>query len=83
MQAVRRAPGQAAHPAQVEVSCQVAMSDYRRTNAQQFRVTVDYHHLGDISGNRCRVTLQRAPANARFARLSTNEVEYVLELSEQ
>lgn len=70
-------------PAQVEVSCQVAMSDYRRTNAQQFRVTVDYHHLGDISGNRCRVTLQRAPANARFARLSTNEVEYVLELSEQ
>ena len=70
-------------PAQVEVSCQVAMSNYRRTNAQQFRVTVDYHHLGDISGNRCRVTLQRAPANARFARLSTNEVEYVLELSEQ
>lgn len=70
-------------PAQVEVYCQVAMSEYRRTNAQQFRVTVDYNHLGDISGNRCRVVLQRTPASARYARLSTNEVEYVLEHSGQ
>lgn len=69
-------------PAVVELACQVPMSQYRRINAEQFSVVVDFATVEEDGGNKCMITVQCAPAFATHVRLSAEEAEYVLEKDE-
>lgn len=66
-------------PSQTEVVCQVPMSYYRAISAADFDVVADYATLSADSTARCRLTLRKAPTAARHARITNDEVEYVLE----
>lgn len=66
-------------PSQVEVTFQVGMSLYRTVKAEDFSVVVNYDELSSHSGNKCRLNIKKHPAGASALRLSTEEVEYVIE----
>lgn len=66
-------------PSQVEITFQVGMSLYRTIKAEDFSVVVDYNTLSANTGNKCRLVIGKHPAAASTLRLSTEEVEYVIE----
>lgn len=66
-------------PAQVEIVCQVAMSQYRNVTPEQFRLVVDYNALPKDGSKKCSLVLKSSPLSAKNVRLSQQEVEYVVE----
>ena len=66
-------------PSQVEVIFQVSMSLYRRIHPDDFSVVVDYKELQANDSTKCRLRVAESPAGASHVRLSTEEVEYVIE----
>lgn len=66
-------------PSQVEVIFQVSMSLYRRIHPDDFSVVVDYKELQVNDSTKCRLRVAESPAGASHVRLSTEEVEYVIE----
>lgn len=65
-------------PPTVEVTFQVPMSQFRNITAADFAVTADCSALTPAS-TLCRLHLSKVPTAAQFARLQTEEVEYVLD----
>lgn len=70
-------------PSQVEVSFYVGMENYRKISPEQFTVTVDYNSLPQDGSTKCHLHLKKRPEVVFYARLATEEVEYVLEGSRQ
>lgn len=65
-------------PTTVNVTCQVAMSQYNHIREKDFVVTANYAEIPE-GGTICHIRLTSTPAGAQFCRLHTNEVEYVLD----
>lgn len=66
-------------PAQIDVVCHVAMSQYRNISAEQFRLVVDYNALPQDGSKQCSLVLRSYPRGVTNVRLSQQEVEYVIE----
>jgi hypothetical protein len=65
-------------PSQVTVSYMVALSDYDRVTAQQFRARVDYNNISDGNG-RLKVEIVNQPGYVRSMRFSPQYVDYIIE----
>ena len=66
-------------PAQVEVTFQVSMSQYRHITPDDFTVVADYLNLPADGSHTCRLQLTTKSQQISHARLSVEEVEYVIE----
>lgn len=67
-------------PSQVEVVCQVGMKRYRYIKPDGFEVVTDYDSLKEGS-SRCRLYIKSIPDGVQNVRLTSDEVEYVIENS--
>jgi hypothetical protein len=65
-------------PSQVTVSYLVALSDYDRVNAQQFRAMVDYDNIPAGNG-RLNVEIEKHPGFIKSVRFSPVFVDYIIE----
>ncbi|MEG1728966.1 MAG: YbbR-like domain-containing protein [Bacteroidaceae bacterium] len=66
-------------PSKVTITFQVGMSMYRRINADNFVIVVNYEELLKNKSNKCRVSLKSVPAGASHVRIHPQEVEYLIE----
>ncbi|MBO5133608.1 MAG: YbbR-like domain-containing protein [Bacteroidaceae bacterium] len=66
-------------PSKVNVIFQLGMGDYRRINADNFRLVVNYEDLMLSKSNRCLLSLDTIPEGVSHVRISPEEVEYVIE----
>lgn len=66
-------------PATVNVTFQVGMSQYRHITADNFVLVVHYEDLLQNPSPRYRLVLKSLPPGVRNARISPEEVEYVIE----
>lgn len=64
-------------PTKVTVTFRVGMAYYNTITADMFAITVSYEDI--IKTNRCRLRLKSTPDRVSNARLSQNEVDFVIE----
>ena len=66
-------------PASVNITFQVGMSQYRNITADNFVIVLHYEDLLLSSSSHYRLSLKSLPPGVRNARISPEEVEYVIE----
>jgi len=65
-------------PSEAKVICNVGFSQYRQVFKQQFRFTVDYHHIKN-NPDRIKLNLDKFPENVSSVRYYPISVEYLVE----
>lgn len=66
-------------PAKASITFQVGMNQYRRITADNFVLVVNYEELLQNNSTRIHLSLKSLPPGVRHARISPQEVEYVIE----
>ena len=69
-------------PSKVEVKFVTGMSQLRRLHPNDFRVTIDYNEIMTNPSEKCKLRLQYVPSNVSQVRLTTTEVDYLIEENE-
>lgn len=70
-------------PAKVNITFQVGMHLYRHITASNFVIVVNYEELIANPSSRVRLSLKSLPPGVRHARISPQEVEYVIEETDE
>ena len=68
-------------PAEVELTCQVALSRYSSLSETDFRLSVDYKELIDNKGSSTPIKVSMLPQWLRLYRLSSENIEFLIEKS--
>ena len=66
-------------PAKVQVTFQIGLTQFKNVTAEDFVVVVDYEKLHEGSDDKCKPILMQAPSIVNYARLSPQEIEYIIE----
>ncbi len=66
-------------PSKVNITFQVGMSNYRKINAENFVLVVDYESLLGNPTNSVHLSLKSVPEGAYRVRINPQDVEYVIE----
>jgi hypothetical protein len=66
-------------PNQIQISFLVALSEYKKVKANQFRVVVDYNSVVNNPGNKLKVDVTNSPANIHSQKFEPSYVEYLIE----
>jgi YbbR domain-containing protein len=64
-------------PDKVEIKYQVALEDYDKVNASQFRLVLDYNKI-EKGNNKVKITLQKSSPYVRLIKLASEKVEYII-----
>ena len=66
-------------PSKVHVAFQIGLSQFKNVTADDFVVVIDYNQLREETGDKCKPVLMRSPANVNYARISPQEIDYIIE----
>ena len=66
-------------PANVNVTFQVGMGQYRRITKDNFVLVVNYEDLLRNTSNKCHLSLKTVPTGVSHVRISPQDVEYIIE----
>lgn len=66
-------------PAKVKVSFVTGASVFRSLRAEDFEVVADYNELKNSLSDKCRIYLKSSPQGISRVRLSTTQVDYLIE----
>lgn len=66
-------------PSRATVRFTVGASSFRHVKPEQFSVVVDYKELADHPSEKCNIHLRTWPHNVRNARVTTPQVDYLIE----
>ena len=66
-------------PSKVHVTFQIGLSQFKSVTADDFVVVIDYNQLRENAGDKCKPVLMRSPANINYARISPQEIDYIIE----
>lgn len=66
-------------PTKVQVTFQIGLTQFKNVTADDFVVVVDYEKLHEDKGDKCKPILVQAPSIVNYARLSPQEIEYIIE----
>lgn len=66
-------------PANVQLSCMVALSDFATLKPDDFQVNIDFEQILRNNGKKQPVTLSKAPAKAMNIQIAPDSVEYIIE----
>ncbi len=66
-------------PAKANITFQVGMSNYRKINAENFEIYLDYESLQGNATDRVHLFLKSEPEGALRIRINPQDVEYVIE----
>jgi len=74
-------PGKALRtfPAKVTINFVTGVSNYRNLKPEDFTVVADYNEMKSKPTEKCRLYLKKTPPGISRARLSTDEVDYLIE----
>lgn len=66
-------------PSKVEVSFATTLEEYKKIDAENFKITLDYNQLNKMQGSSAALELTTAPPNIRNIRLSPTSAEFLFE----
>ncbi len=66
-------------PRDVQARFLVALSDYNKVNANDFKVVVDFNEIDKNIGNKLKVSVTKKPDYCRSLELHPQNVEYIIE----
>lgn len=66
-------------PQEVEITCQVAMNNYRSITSNMFEVTAHFEDLPTDGTTHCPLRLKTIPEGVSRVRITPKDVEYVIE----
>lgn len=66
-------------PARVTVTFTIGASMFRTIHQDKFKVIADYNELTDNPSDKCNIYLRYIPNGVRNARISINQVDYLIE----